>query len=137
MCLHHPSTLLHVLTASMVVAQEALANKQACHPNQPLRAPMPSHWTDMPQDANVEYVELPLPPGCSPAYDLPADQHALPPLNEEVLKAMMYQVWILSPFFYYCCRVSSWKNLFPLSACCLFAQCTYWAAARHSSTALH
>ena len=89
---HQPNT-------SVVVVQEALANKQACHPNQPLRAPMPSHWTDMPQDARVEYVELPLPPGCSPAYEPPADQHALPPLNEGVLKAMMYQVWILSPCF--------------------------------------
>lgn len=54
---------------------------------------MPSHWTDMPPHARVAYVELPLPPGCSPAYTAPADQPSLPPLDEETLKAMMYQVW--------------------------------------------
>lgn len=91
------SVVVHILTGGMVVVQEALANKQACHPNQPLRAPMPSHWTDMPPSASVEYVELPLPPGCSPACGPLADPPALPPLDEGVLKAMMYQVWSLPP----------------------------------------
>ena len=76
----------------MALLQEALANKQAFHPNQPLRAPMPSHWTDMPQDVQVAYVELPLPPGCSPDPSAPADQPTTPPLDEDILQAMMTQV---------------------------------------------
>ena len=83
----------HVFTAGMPLLQEALANKQACHPNQPFRAPMPCHWTDMPQDARVAYVELPLPPGCSPDPNAPAAQPTIPPLDEETLRAMTQQVW--------------------------------------------
>ena len=94
--LHHFRLLLasqpQVVTAGMAFLQEALADKQACHPNQPLRAPMPSHWTDMSQNAQVAYVELPLPPGCSPDPNAPAATTP-PPLDEEILQAMMQQVW--------------------------------------------
>ena len=83
----------HVLTAGVALLQEALANKQACHPNQPLRAPTPSHWTVMPENARVAYVELPLPQGCNPNPDAPAAQPTTPPLDEETLQAMMQQVW--------------------------------------------
>lgn len=54
---------------------------------------MPSHWTEMPQDARVAYVELPLPAGCSPDPTGPAAQPAMPLLDEEILQAMMQQVW--------------------------------------------
>lgn len=71
--------------------QEALANKQASHPDQPLRAPMPSHWVPMPQGAQVLYVELPLPPGCSPATSGQTRLPGPPPLDQATVKAMVYQ----------------------------------------------
>ena len=88
-CLSEAYALTAWLGSSL---QEALANKQACHPNQPLRAPMPSHWTEMPQDAHVAYVELPLPAGCSPDPTGPAAQPTVPYLDEQILQAMMQQV---------------------------------------------
>lgn len=53
---------------------------------------MPSHWVPMPEDAQVMYVELPLPPGCSPATSGHTRLPGPPPLDQATLKAMVYQV---------------------------------------------
>ncbi|DBA92731.1 TPA: hypothetical protein ACH3X1_002937 [Trebouxia sp. C0004] len=71
--------------------KEALANKQASHPSKPLRAPMPSHWAPMPDGAHVTYVELPLPPGCSPSTAGQIGSSGPPALDQATVEAMMYQ----------------------------------------------
>lgn len=71
--------------------KEALANKQASHPSKPLRAPMPSHWAPMPDDAHVTYVELPLPPGCNPSTAGQTGCPSPPALDQATVEAMMYQ----------------------------------------------
>ncbi|DBA66402.1 TPA: hypothetical protein ACH3X2_002382 [Trebouxia sp. C0005] len=71
--------------------KEALANKQASHPSKPLRAPMPSHWAPMPDDAHVTYVELPLPPGCSPGTFGHIANPDPPALDQATVETMIYQ----------------------------------------------
>ncbi|DBB13492.1 TPA: hypothetical protein ACH3X3_000543 [Trebouxia sp. C0006] len=71
--------------------KEALANKQASHPSKPLRAPMPSNWAPMPDDAHVMYVELPLPPGCNPSAASHTGCPNPPALDQATVEAMMYQ----------------------------------------------
>lgn len=53
---------------------------------------MPSHWTPMPEAVQVSYVELPLPPGCSPVTGNQTVVPKLPPMDEGTLQAMMQQV---------------------------------------------
>lgn len=54
---------------------------------------MPSHWAPMLEDVPVQYVELPLPPDCSPATGGDQTMRAsTPPLDESTLKAMEFQV---------------------------------------------
>ena len=53
---------------------------------------MPAHWAPMPEDVAVTYVELPLPPGCSPATEAQTILPGPPPLDQSILKAMMFQV---------------------------------------------
>lgn len=72
--------------------QEALANTQASLSTRPLRAPIPSHWAPMPEETHVRYVELPLPPDCSPARAEQARLPGKPPLDEATLSAMISQV---------------------------------------------